>query len=356
MFHSARLKLTAWYLFIIMLISISFSVVIYKVLTNEMERFVRTQRFRIERRIREGEFFPLDVHFQETLPKVPIMDPELVEEMKRRLVFILIAVNGGILIISGGFGYVLAGRTLKPIREMLDEQNRFITDSSHELRTPLTSLKSAMEVNLRDKHLTLKSAKTLIAESIKEVNKLQSLSDELLQLAQYQKPQTRVKFEKLSLAEIVKKAVSKVKPQAKQKEIVIQDKTQDIEIEGNKDGFCDLLVILLDNAIKYSKPRTKILVRGQKTGDSLQISVEDQGIGIDKKDILHIFDRFFRTDIARSKVNAGGYGLGLSIAKKIVDIHHGSITVESKLNKGSVFTVHLPMRQSTHITKPPFFS
>lgn len=356
MFAGARLKLTAWYLLIIMLISMSFSVVIYKVLTNEVERFVRMQRSKIERRFREGEFFPQDLHFQGTLPQVSIMDPELVEETKRRLILILIAVNGGIVIISGGLGYILAGRTLKPIKEMLDEQNRFITDASHELRTPLTSLKSAMEVNLRDKHLTLTNAKTLISENIEEVNKLQSLSDELLQLAQYQKPYASAKFEKLSLSDLVKKAVRKIEPLAKHKDIIVQDNTKDVEIEGNKYGLCDLLVILLDNAIKYSKNIKTVKISSQKTDGFVNISVADQGIGIDEKDIPHIFDRFFRADTARLKTASGGYGLGLSIAKKIVDIHHGSITVESKINKGSTFTIHLPISQSFHIKKPSFFS
>jgi len=284
------------------------------------------------------------------------MDPELVEEIKRRIILILIAVNSGILLVSGGFGYVFAGRTLKPIQDMLDEQNRFITDSSHELRTPLTSLKSAMEVNLRDKHLTLKGAKVLITESISEVNKLQSLSDELLQLAQYQKTQDLAKFEKLSLANLVKKAIRKIKPIAKQKNMLIQNNTLDIEIDGSKHGLCDLFTILLDNAIKYSPEKASVTISSQKNDGSIEISVADQGIGIDKKDIPHIFDRFYRTDVARSKTNAGGYGLGLSIAKKITDIHHGSINVKSKPDKGSVFTIRLPIHQTARITKPPFFS
>ena len=210
MFHSARIKLTAWYLLIIMLVSMSFSLVIYKVLVNEVDRFARTQTFRIERRFREGIYFPPEMHLRGTLPKAPIIDSELVDEIKGRLVFALLAINGGILIISGGLGFLLAGKTLRPIQDVVDEQNRFITDSSHELRTPLTSLKSAMEVNLRDKNLKLKDAKKLISENIEEVNKLQSLSDELLQLAQYQKPNNNTKFEKLEFVDVVRTSIKKV--------------------------------------------------------------------------------------------------------------------------------------------------
>lgn len=353
MFQKTRLKLTAWYLFIIMCISISFSVVIYRVLSNEVERFTRIQRSRIERRLREGEFFPPSVQFRNS---VPIMDPELLEEVKRRLVLRLLIVNGGILVISGGLGYVLAGRTLQPIQVMLDEQNRFVTDSSHELRTPLTSLKSALEVHLRDEDLTLKDAKIVIAESIDEVNKLQSLSDKLLQLAQYQKPNGYVQFEKLSLFEIVKEAAHKMEPLAKQKNIVIKNTILHNEISGNKKGLSDLLTILLDNAIKYSTEGKVIWIDTKKANNSLIISVRDEGIGIRKKDIVHIFDRFYRTDIARSKKDTGGYGIGLSIAKEIVDTHHGTICVKSKFHKGSTFLVRLPIHHSGYIAKPPFFS
>lgn len=330
MFHSARLKLTAWYLMIIMLISIMFSVVIYKVTSHEVERFERIQRFRIERLRR----FP---------DQIPIA-PELLEETKHRILFILIVINSGILIIAGGLGYILAGRTLAPIKEMVDEQNRFITDASHEMRTPLTSLKSAFEVYLRSNTQTLAEAQKLVGESIGEVNKLQSLSESLLQLAQYQKPDDRyLKFEKLSLTQVIKDAIRKIELIARQKEIAITYDAKQIEIMGNKYGLGDLILILLDNAVKYSPQASKIIVKTKRTENFVTVSIKDQGIGIHQKDISCIFDRFYRTDRARSKSDSTGYGLGLSIAKKIVEVHKGTIQVESRLGKGSVFEIKLPI-------------
>ncbi|TAL64214.1 MAG: hypothetical protein EPN88_11370, partial [Bacteroidetes bacterium] len=167
MFHSARLKLTAWYLLFIMFISLFFTVVIYRVLTGELERFARIQRFRMERHLYTDEYVPLPSN----LP--PIIELELIEETKKRLMVVLAGINGGILILFGVLGYFLAGRTLRPIQEMVDEQNQFISDASHELRTPLTSLKSSMEVYLRDRHPTMREAKSLMNEGIDEVNKLQ---------------------------------------------------------------------------------------------------------------------------------------------------------------------------------------
>lgn len=334
MFQKTRLKLTAWYLLIIMVISLALSVVIYKIQVSEIERIERRQQMRFEQR------FP-----RETLPPVLIPDSELFKEVKQRLIIFLAIINSGILIISGGLGYFLAGRTLKPIKDMMDEQNRFITDASHELRTPLTSLKSAFEVYLRNSRPTAKEAKTLVNESINETGKLQSLSDSLLQLAQYQKPNGQLQFEELSLSQVISEAVHKVSVIAKQKKIVIQDNSIKTKIKGNRYSLIDLIVILLDNAIKYSFERGKVIIDSETTDGSIAISVKDQGAGIDEKDLPHIFDRFFRADSARLKTVAGGYGLGLSIARKIVNTYSGTITVKSKLNKGSTFIVRLPVKQ-----------
>lgn len=353
MFHSARLKLTAWYLIIVMLISITFSVVIYKMLTIEVDRFERAQRFRIERRIEEYGIFPPEIRYRIT-PTLPV-NSELIEETKHRTFVLLIIINAVILVLSGGLGYLLAGRTLKPIKEMVDEQNRFISDASHELRTPLTSLKSAFEVYLRNSKPTLEEAKTLAAESVTEVNKLQSLSDSLLQLAQYERPNGNIQFEKLAMAEVINEAVKKVSPLAKQKEITLQKEVQEVDMEGNKYGLIDLLVILLDNAIKYSHQKTQVNITSKQTDGWVLVEVEDHGIGIEEKDIPHIFDRFYRADAARSKSERDGYGLGLSIARKIVDVHKGEIEVKSKKDEGSKFSIRLPIKRSSALKKPPFF-
>lgn len=355
MFGKARLKLTGWYLLIIMVVSIGFSLVIYKVLTVELDRFSHFQRLRIERRLSGEEFTPFESRLRNTPPRI-FADPELVEETKRRLIFFLVIVNGGILIVSGGLAYFLAGKTLKPIKDMVDEQNQFISDASHELKTPLTSLKSAMEVHLRDKRLNLADAKKLIKENIEEVNKLQSLSEGLLRLASYQKPNNHARFEMVSLASTIKRSIQRVKPQAIKKKIAIKNKSQNFEFEADQYLLSDLLVILLDNAIKYSQKGKSITITSRKTDGSILITVADQGIGINEKDLPHIFDRFYRADLARSKDESSGFGLGLSIAKKIVESHRGQITVESKLGKGSTFTVRLPMKQTSYKLNSSVFS
>ena len=338
MFTSARITLTAWYLLIIMCISLSFSAVIFQVLNREIERFARAQRIRFERR-----YFDNSIEF---LP--PHIDPELIEETSEHLLYILITVNGVILAVSGYLGFFLAGRTLKPIQTMIDDQNRFISDSSHELRTPLTAMKSSMEVNLRDKKLTLKNAKAVIRESIDEVDKLQSLSDSLLQLASYQSQDHKQNFEKIKLSEIIHESIRKIKPLADNKHIEITVMPAEMVVYGNKYSLIELLIILLDNAIKYSNPISIVSVAIHQTKSHVSIKIQDSGIGIPEKDIHQIFNRFYRADTARCKTTINGYGLGLSIAKKIVEFHNGSITVESKINEGSVFTVRLPVSRSAN--------
>ena len=148
MFEGARVKLTAWYVLIIMIISIGFSAVIFDLVSLEVQRFAVAQRYRIER---------LYIQDDTLLPPVQ-PDVDLVNEARHRLFLILLGINGGILIAAGGLAYLLAGKTLRPIGEMVDEQNQFISDASHELRTPLTSMKSSMEVGLRDRKMGIREA------------------------------------------------------------------------------------------------------------------------------------------------------------------------------------------------------
>lgn len=341
MFQTARLKLTAWYLLIIMMVSLSFSAVIYKTLSTEVERFSRMQRSRIENRLKNTIVIPFN-ESPELLSPPAIDDEELVEYIKHRIVVMLALVNSSIFILAGLLGYMLAGRTLKPIAEMVDEQNRFISDASHELRTPLTALKSTFEVNLRDKNLTLKTAKTILKESIHDVDTLQSLSDSLLTLAQHQKQNSHVPFEKCDMSALVSDAVKQVTPLAKTKHVTITTQPAKVYVSGIRHSIVDLLIILLDNAVKYSKQNGNILVRVTKKDTHVYIAIQDEGIGIAPKDIPHIFDRFYRADSARTKNAKDGYGLGLAIAKKITTAHHGDIRVTSKIGVGSTFTVTLP--------------
>jgi signal transduction histidine kinase len=130
---------------------------------------------------------------------------------------------------------------------------------------------------------------------------------------------------------------------ASQKLITVVNQVEDFQIVGDKASLVELLVILIDNAIKYSEPKTTIKLTTRKSNQFVSLAVTDHGQGIKASDLPHIFDRFYRADFSRSKTKTNGYGLGLSIAKKIVDAHGGKIEAKSTLGKGSTFVVRLPL-------------
>jgi two-component system, OmpR family, sensor histidine kinase CiaH len=335
MFRSARLQLTAWYLLIIMIISSLFSLVIYSSINAELERFEdyqRSRQKRYERMLERMEIRPPDES------AFPTND---VDQARRRVIVTLALINLSILAASGTAGYFLAGKTLRPIQEMMSEQKRFITDASHELRTPLTALRTEIEVALREKSLSITEAKSLLRSNLEEVIALQSLSDRLITLIKNQQQSNSIA--EISLNRVIENARKKVAVVAKKKRITLRQSLGDIRLSGNSETLTELFVILLDNAIKYSPKGSSVIVESKRVKSSAVITVADSGSGIDKKDLPNIFDRFYRADTARTRSENSGHGLGLSIAKKIVDDHSGKITVRSTVGKGTTFTILLPL-------------
>jgi signal transduction histidine kinase len=342
MFHSARLKLTAWYLLIIMAISISFSAFIYFGAAREYDRIIRLEQYRVGHPTSPGTILQRPPSQADLFSLSSQQDNELVEWAKLRVLEALFGVNVIILFLSALSGYFLAGRTLRPIKNMLDEQNRFISDASHELNTPLTALKTSLEVNLRNKDLSSETAREVLKSNLEDVNSLQSLSEELMGLIMYQKQNGNFKLTKIALPDIIKTAIERVQSLADKKRISIKVDAPKTFVMGDEKSLTQLLVVLLDNAIKYTDGKSPINLTVKKDTSAINIAVKDGGVGIKKEDLPHIFDRFYRADRSRSKQRVGGYGLGLSIAKRIVTLHNGSIRVESEIGKGSIFTVTLP--------------
>ncbi|MDP2874446.1 MAG: ATP-binding protein [bacterium] len=344
MFRSARLKLTAYYLLIIMTISVLFSVVVYRNLTVEIARGMRVQALRILARDESGSrqfIFGLPVPLQPNeLP--PNFHVEAFEEAKKRVALELMFINLGILLVSGASGYFLAGKTLKPISEMVEEQRRFVADASHELRTPLTVMKTETEVLLRDKNLDLSQAKEQLTSNLEEIDKLKSLTDYFLTLSRYQNTEAKLPLETIDLAEVVGEACERLSALAKEKKIAIVQNLQRVKVKANRVSLGELVSILLDNALKYSHENGQVKVSVEAKKNQAMIKIEDSGIGIKSSDLPFVFNRFYRADSSRTKENVKGYGLGLAIAKSIVDLHQGKMTVESVVDKGSTFTVLLP--------------
>ena len=330
LFKSARIKLSLLYLLIIMVISVSFSAGIYGIMSREMERFAKNQRFRFEERM----FFP-----DQGRKIAPLPDPELLWELKSRLIVYLGFINLIILISAGLLGYLLAGWTLKPIARMLEDQTRFISDASHELKTPLTALKSSFEVFLREPKPSMTDAKALIKDGVNDVDTLAKLASSLLTLSRFSEPDSNVPLESVDLAKVIYDVADALKPLAQNRQVNIDLNVAPAYVLGDSQKLVELFTILMDNAIKYSKENSKVAVMLTKTDGHVLVDVEDFGIGISAEDLPHIFDRFYRADLSRTKTVVDGHGLGLAIAKKIVEVHKGTITVKSQLGVGTTFQV-----------------
>ncbi len=327
LFTSARLKLTLFYLTIVMVVSIAFSGIIYQsvgyIFTHRLEM--------IQDRMRRMN------------PRQELSLIEDVRQAKSRVLATLIYINGGILVFAASGGYWLARQTLKPIKKAMEDQKRFVADASHELRTPLTVLRTSIEVGLRDKKLTSKNAKKIISDNLESVDEMQSLVDHLLNLAKYQQNGHQLNFEKISLPKVINQAVKKIKPIADNKKIKIKLDLDDLEIKADEQSLEKMAVVFLDNAVKYTDRNGKINIEVKKNKNKAIIKISDNGRGIPKKNLPYIFDRFYRVDDSRCKNDVCGYGLGLSVAKKIIDLHHGSVLVDSTVGEGTIFTIKLQL-------------
>lgn len=331
-FHATYLKLTAIYVLIIMAISVFFSISIYQISFQELDKGLRQQN-----------------RFLNELPD-PLADPqrqkmdqmrlEQLAKSNQNLKINLIYFNLVILLLSSLGSYFFAKKTLQPIKEMVEAQNNFTADASHELRTPLTAMKTEIEVNLKDDKLSLANAKQLLKSNLEEIGKLEDLSTTLLSLARYEQ-NVRLEFKKIMLSDVMVEAYEKVESLAKKKNILFINNFDNVQILGDRQSLVELFVIIIDNAIKYSPANSKIFLTINKEQGNALVKIRDQGIGIEKDKLIHIFERFYQAEASRNKNNSKGYGLGLSIAKEIVNLHRGLIQVTSQYAKGTEFIIKL---------------
>lgn len=320
---------------IVAIVSFAFSAIIYNGVVADIAHSFQMAELRIQNPVGSPLVIP-----KRTVLKILQED---FENAKRAVVWRLLKVNGVIILASGIAAYVLAGKTIKPIEEALEEQKRFTADAGHEIKTPLTALRTELEVALRDKKLTLKDSKAILKSNLEEVISLQKLSENLMLLNRYSKKHNGMHFNEVSIKEIIEKATKTLKPMADEKNIKINLDLANIETKGDSQSLEELMIILIDNAIKYSEKKSKIEITSEVSRNKTIIKVKDYGAGISKEDQEHLFDRFYRADSSRNKTKADGYGLGLAIAKEIVERHKGNISVESGFGKGSTFRVALPI-------------
>lgn len=220
---------------------------------------------------------------------------------------------------------IISKRVLSPIIENIEKQKQFISNAGHELKTPIAVIVANSEVM----EMTVKSEENLeLVKSIKkQAKRLDELTATLLSLAKAEEGRIDNEFEEFSLTEMVKSEIDDFKALAKGKEITYEC-TNDIKITADKTNIKELIIIFLDNAIKYSNESGKIIVKTEKQGKN-NVKMQFMNTCDNPKDIdvNKIFDRFYREDKSRNKKKLG-YGIGLSMAKSIVDMHKGKISAE----------------------------
>jgi two-component system, OmpR family, sensor histidine kinase ResE len=223
------------------------------------------------------------------------------------------------------------------------EQQQFIADVSHELRTPLTVLRGTLEVVLEEDR-PAEEYREAIGNALLETRHLARLSQNLLFLARGQAGRITLSFANVDLVKFVSDVTRDLQPAASDREIDLVAEVPDAPIRAfiDADRMQQVLHNLLENAIRYTEPQGRVRVKLLSYPSEASIEVEDTGIGIPLRDQPHVFERFFRSDRAR-RAYPGGSGLGLSIARWIVEAHKGIVDVKSTPGEGTTFRVRLPL-------------
>ena len=237
------------------------------------------------------------------------------------------------------------GVTLNEMIERIDNafksQKRFVANASHEIRTPLTVIQTELEI--LEKKLKDKETKESIKIALSEIEDLTKLTSSLLTIAKLDSSQTKLNLSQVRIDELLAECAQSMNQASVKKNIQLILHIDDaIELKADKEKLKRVFLNLIDNAIKYSTNDSRVTIILEKvTEDKIKISVEDAGSGILSSEIPYIFNRFYRSDEIRAEVS--GNGLGLAIAKEIVELHRGEISVESKPGEKTIFNVMLPL-------------
>ena len=315
LFLQTRLKLTLFYFLVIAIIVLGFSFILYNtLLANISDNF-------------EGQF--TDRETQESV------FGNVKDNLQREIVIIDLVV----ILIGTGLGYWLSGQTLKPIKRAMDSQKQFTADAAHELRTPLAVIKTSTEVAINKQNSTKEQLLELSKSNLEEVDRLSENVESLLMIAREENGKKDKKFSSVDINSLTRKVITRLSIIAKEKNININfSEHGPVQIFGDFESLETAILNLVKNAIHYTPESGSVLIEIKKENNEVVLSVKDTGIGIDEKDLLHIFEPFYKADKSRSQFK-GGIGLGLSLVKKIIDKHGAKVTIESVPGKGTEVSV-----------------
>ncbi len=257
--------------------------------------------------------------------------------------------------VNGAYsGIVIVLHDITAIRRLERMRSEFVANVSHELRTPITAIKGFAETLISGAMDDKETAMSFLQIIHDESNRLNRLIEDTLALSKIESKRVPMQFTPIDLESFIEHTVEMIRHEADKRRIKIEPSIMDqIFIEGDEDRMRQIMINLLSNAITYTPEGgdIKVIVQSISTGyqsftenEKVRIIVKDTGMGIPKKDIPRIFERFYRVDKARSR-SSGGTGLGLSIVKHLVELHQGTVRVESTVGVGTSFIIELPVIQ-----------
>ncbi len=325
---------------------------------------------------------PLEDTGDRLVALAPLGDVDGSVEMFRRLVFILVMTGA---LVALGAGYALAGRALRPVATLTDTagqiarshdfghrvpvlmrkdelgllgatfngmlssleeayeaQRRFVSDASHELRAPLTAIQANLELLERYPTMAEDERREAIGEASREAQRLARMVGDLLALARADAG-VALRRDPVALAEVVREAFEQARHLARGQRLSLNG-VEPLTVVGDRDRIQQLLLVLLDNALKYTPSDGEVRIGVRRVGATAEVSVVDTGIGISSEDLGRVFERFYRADPARGR-DTGGTGLGLPIARWIAQQHGGDVMLDSAPGRGTVATVRLPLSE-----------
>jgi signal transduction histidine kinase len=257
------------------------------------------------------------------------------EALSKLLAGLLIGGAGGIVLAAIG-GWFMAGKSLRPVRTAFARQHAFVSDASHELRTPLTVIRANAEF-IQQEQPDNAEARDIVSET----DRLSALVESLLAVARGQR-HTPDQLETVDLGTLSGTVAAAFQPLAADRGIELSTvAADDVMVLGDREQLRQVIVILLDNALRYTADGGRVHVQARREGGNGIVTVHDTGIGIGQEELERVFERFYRADEARNR-QSGGAGLGLAIARELVMRHGGRISVESTEGAGSTFTIQLP--------------
>lgn len=266
-----------------------------------------------------------------------------------RLTIILFGIGSLSLIILTAISYYLASWAIRPIAKSYELQQQFMADASHELKTPIAVIKTTLDVLIAHKHHTIEAEQKWMTYLQTETERMEKLVNDLLFLSKNDSQELKIEFTPFQLSDALMNVILPFESVAFE-----SNKRLELDIEPDLLGYGDVsqlqqvVVILLDNALKHAFDKTTIYLSLKQQASSYQLMVQNEGIPIANDDLSKIFDRFYRADSSRAR-ETGGYGLGLAIAKSIITKHHGTISVTSTLEGKTTFSITLP-------SKPPLMN